>query len=183
MCTRHVRLGLLPQRCRMTCTGSRVDAGRISFSAVPDELLRATDVGQGAGGKTSRRQRQGRLDPAIDASHQRDGRQADGVALWRVLHLVTGSWPSALPPAAPHSRPLLRFIAALPVRKRCLFVKEDNEPRHPQLHPRSLGRGWSALFDDRMLNVVLVLLLFLLVTATLGPALTERFAPRLAKKR
>jgi hypothetical protein len=33
------------------------------------------------------------------------------------------------------------------------------------------------LLDDRMLNVVFVLVL---VTAILGPVLTERFAPRLA---
>jgi hypothetical protein len=36
------------------------------------------------------------------------------------------------------------------------------------------------LLDDRMLNVVLVLVL---VTAILGPVLTERFAPRLASGR
>ena len=35
---------------------------------------------------------------------------------------------------------------------------------------------WASLLDDRVLNVVLVL-----VTAILGPVLTERFAPRLAK--
>jgi hypothetical protein len=42
---------------------------------------------------------------------------------------------------------------------------------------------WAAsqrLLDDRMLNVVLVLVL---VTAVLGPVLTERFAPRLARGR
>ena len=39
----------------------------------------------------------------------------------------------------------------------------------------TLGRGGHRLLDDRMLNVVLVLVL---VTAILGPVLTERFAPR-----
>jgi Kef-type K+ transport system membrane component KefB len=41
----------------------------------------------------------------------------------------------------------------------------------------TLGPGGQRLLDDRMLNVVLVLVL---VTAILGPVLTERFAPRLA---
>jgi Kef-type K+ transport system membrane component KefB len=41
----------------------------------------------------------------------------------------------------------------------------------------TLGRGGHRLLDDRMLNVVLVLVL---VTAILGPVLTERFAPRLS---
>ncbi len=41
----------------------------------------------------------------------------------------------------------------------------------------TLGRAGQRLLDDRMLNVVLVLVL---VTAILGPVLTERFAPRLA---
>jgi len=40
----------------------------------------------------------------------------------------------------------------------------------------TLGRGGHRLLDDRMLNVVLVLVL---VTAILGPVLTERFASRL----
>jgi len=38
----------------------------------------------------------------------------------------------------------------------------------------------AARFDDRMLNVVLMLVL---VTAILGPVLTERFGPRLASSR
>jgi Kef-type K+ transport system membrane component KefB len=42
----------------------------------------------------------------------------------------------------------------------------------------TLGPAGQRLLDDRMLNVVLVLVL---VTAILGPVLTERFAPRLAK--
>jgi hypothetical protein len=42
----------------------------------------------------------------------------------------------------------------------------------------TLGAAGQRLLDDRMLNVVLVLVL---VTAILGPVLTERFAPRLAK--
>jgi Kef-type K+ transport system membrane component KefB len=41
----------------------------------------------------------------------------------------------------------------------------------------TLGATGQRLLDDRMLNVVLVLVL---VTAILGPVLTERFAPRLA---
>ena len=41
----------------------------------------------------------------------------------------------------------------------------------------TLGAAGQRLLDDRMLNVVLVLVL---VTAILGPVLTERFAPRLA---
>ena len=41
----------------------------------------------------------------------------------------------------------------------------------------TLGAGGQRLLDDRMLNVVLVLVL---VTSILGPVLTERFAPRLA---
>jgi Kef-type K+ transport system membrane component KefB len=40
----------------------------------------------------------------------------------------------------------------------------------------TLGPAGQRLLDDRMLNVVLVLVL---VTAILGPVLTERFAPRL----
>jgi Kef-type K+ transport system membrane component KefB len=44
----------------------------------------------------------------------------------------------------------------------------------------TLGAGGQRLLDDRMLNVVLVLVL---VTAILGPVLTERFAPRLASGR
>jgi Kef-type K+ transport system membrane component KefB len=44
----------------------------------------------------------------------------------------------------------------------------------------TLGAAGQRLLDDRMLNVVLVLVL---LTAILGPVLTERFAPRLAKKR
>lgn len=40
----------------------------------------------------------------------------------------------------------------------------------------TLGAAGERLLDDRMLNVVLVLVL---VTAILGPVLTERFAPRL----
>ena len=40
----------------------------------------------------------------------------------------------------------------------------------------TLGAAGQRLLDDRMLNVVLVLVL---VTAILGPVLTERFAPRL----
>jgi Kef-type K+ transport system membrane component KefB len=44
----------------------------------------------------------------------------------------------------------------------------------------TLGAGGQHLLDDRMLNVVLVLVL---VTAILGPVLTERFAPRLLKGR
>jgi Kef-type K+ transport system membrane component KefB len=41
----------------------------------------------------------------------------------------------------------------------------------------TLGAGGQRLLDDRMLNVVLVLVL---VTSILGPVLTERFAPRVA---
>jgi Kef-type K+ transport system membrane component KefB len=41
----------------------------------------------------------------------------------------------------------------------------------------TIGAAGQRLLDDRMLNVVLVLVL---VTAILGPVLTERFAPRLA---
>jgi Kef-type K+ transport system membrane component KefB len=41
----------------------------------------------------------------------------------------------------------------------------------------TLGAAGHRLLDDRMLNVVLVLVL---VTSILGPVLTERFAPRLA---
>jgi hypothetical protein len=41
----------------------------------------------------------------------------------------------------------------------------------------TLGAAGQRLLDDRMLNVVLVLVL---VTAILGPVLTERFAARLA---
>ncbi len=41
----------------------------------------------------------------------------------------------------------------------------------------TVGAAGQRLLDDRMLNVVLVLVL---VTAILGPVLTERFAPRLA---
>jgi hypothetical protein len=41
----------------------------------------------------------------------------------------------------------------------------------------TLGAAGQRLLDDSMLNVVLVLVL---VTAILGPVLTERFAPRLA---
>jgi len=41
----------------------------------------------------------------------------------------------------------------------------------------TLSTGGQRLLDDRMLNVVLVLVL---VTSILGPVLTERFAPRLA---
>ena len=44
----------------------------------------------------------------------------------------------------------------------------------------TLGAAGQRLLDDRMLNVVLVLVL---VTAILGPVLTERFAPRLASGR
>jgi Kef-type K+ transport system membrane component KefB len=44
----------------------------------------------------------------------------------------------------------------------------------------TLGAAGQRLLDDRMLNVVLVLVL---VTAILGPVLTERFAPRLASDR
>ncbi len=44
----------------------------------------------------------------------------------------------------------------------------------------TLGAAGQRLLDDRMLNVVLVLVL---VTAILGPVLTERFAPRLANGR
>ena len=44
----------------------------------------------------------------------------------------------------------------------------------------TLGATGQRLLDDRMLNVVLVLVL---VTAILGPVLTERFAPRLASGR
>lgn len=40
----------------------------------------------------------------------------------------------------------------------------------------TLGAGGQRLLDDRMLNAVLVMML---VTAILGPVLTERFAPRL----
>jgi Kef-type K+ transport system membrane component KefB len=40
----------------------------------------------------------------------------------------------------------------------------------------TVGAAGQRLLDDRMLNVVLVLVL---VTAILGPVLTERFAPRL----
>ena len=40
----------------------------------------------------------------------------------------------------------------------------------------TLGAAGQRLLDDRMLNVVLVLVL---VTAILGPVLTEHFAPRL----
>jgi hypothetical protein len=40
----------------------------------------------------------------------------------------------------------------------------------------TVGAAGQHLLDDRMLNVVLVLVL---VTAILGPVLTERFAPRL----
>jgi hypothetical protein len=40
----------------------------------------------------------------------------------------------------------------------------------------TVGAGGQRLLDDRMLNVVLVLVL---VTAILGPVLTQRFAPRL----
>jgi hypothetical protein len=40
----------------------------------------------------------------------------------------------------------------------------------------TLGPGAQRLLDDRMLNVVLVLVL---VTSILGPVLTERFTPRL----
>jgi hypothetical protein len=40
----------------------------------------------------------------------------------------------------------------------------------------TLDAAGQRLLDDRMLNVVLVLVL---VTAILGPVLTERFAPRL----
>ncbi len=42
----------------------------------------------------------------------------------------------------------------------------------------TLGPAGQRLLDNRMLNVVLVLVL---VTAILGPVLTERFAPRLAR--
>jgi hypothetical protein len=42
----------------------------------------------------------------------------------------------------------------------------------------TLGAAGQRLLDDRMLNIVLVLVL---VTAILGPVLTERFAPRLGK--
>jgi Kef-type K+ transport system membrane component KefB len=42
----------------------------------------------------------------------------------------------------------------------------------------TLGAAGQRLLDDRMLNVVLVLVL---VTAILGPVLTERFAPRLVR--
>jgi hypothetical protein len=41
----------------------------------------------------------------------------------------------------------------------------------------TLGAGGQRLLDDRMLNVVLVLVL---VTSIVGPNLTEHFAPRLA---
>ena len=44
----------------------------------------------------------------------------------------------------------------------------------------TLDAAGQRLLDDRMLNVVLVLVL---VTAILGPVLTERFAPRLARGR
>jgi Kef-type K+ transport system membrane component KefB len=44
----------------------------------------------------------------------------------------------------------------------------------------TLGAAGQRLLDDRMLNVVLVLVL---ATAILGPVLTERFAPRLASSR
>jgi hypothetical protein len=40
----------------------------------------------------------------------------------------------------------------------------------------TVGAAGQRLLDDRMLNVVLVLVL---VTAILAPVLTERFAPRL----
>ena len=43
----------------------------------------------------------------------------------------------------------------------------------------TLGSAGQRLLDDRMLNVVLVLVL---VTAILGPVLTERFAPRLVAR-
>ena len=43
----------------------------------------------------------------------------------------------------------------------------------------TLGAAGQRLLDDRMLNVVLVLVL---VTAILGPVLTERFAPRLVAR-
>ena len=43
----------------------------------------------------------------------------------------------------------------------------------------TLGAAGQRLLDDRMLNVVLVLVL---VTAILGPVLTERFAPRSGKR-
>jgi Kef-type K+ transport system membrane component KefB len=43
----------------------------------------------------------------------------------------------------------------------------------------TLGAADQRLLDDRMLNVVLVLVL---VTAILGPVLTERFAPRLVAR-
>ena len=42
----------------------------------------------------------------------------------------------------------------------------------------TIGAGGQRLLDDRTLNVVLVLVL---VTAILGPVLTDRFAPRLVK--
>jgi Kef-type K+ transport system membrane component KefB len=42
----------------------------------------------------------------------------------------------------------------------------------------TLGAAGQRLLDDRMLNVVLVLVL---VTSILGPVLTERFAPRLTR--
>ena len=44
----------------------------------------------------------------------------------------------------------------------------------------TLGVSGQRLLDDRMLNVVLVLVL---VTAILGPVLTEHFAPRLADRK
>jgi hypothetical protein len=44
----------------------------------------------------------------------------------------------------------------------------------------TLGAGDQRLLDDRMLNVVLVLVF---VTSILGPVLTELFAPRLAAAR
>jgi hypothetical protein len=44
----------------------------------------------------------------------------------------------------------------------------------------TLGAPGQRLLDDRMLSVVIVLVL---VTAILGPVLTERFAPRLATGR
>jgi Kef-type K+ transport system membrane component KefB len=44
----------------------------------------------------------------------------------------------------------------------------------------TLGAGGQRLLDDRMLNVVLVLVF---VTSVLGPVLTELFAPRLAAAR
>jgi len=43
---------------------------------------------------------------------------------------------------------------------------------------KTLDRAGIRLLDERVLNVVLVLML---ATSILGPVLTERFAPRLAK--